>query len=148
MTTHALLNEIVRAGSVERSLGSFCVSLVTRLSESRLWRAAMGNSPLAPTKTRERNAADGGARVASETAYYANPAVQAMARMSAGVRLPSGKWMRVAGSDVPMGQAENIVRRLFPTMRERTLYVFTLHTDLDVDDFERCFGLSQRSLDR
>ena len=62
--------------------------------------------------------------------------------MSDGVRLPSGDWTRVAGSDVPRSQAENIVRRLFPGLSDRTLYVFTLQTDLDVDDFERCFGLA------
>lgn len=81
----------------------------------------------------------------SETAYYVNPAVQTLARMSGGVRLPSGHWTRVAGEEVAPSQAESIVRRLFPTLSAATLYVFTLHTDLDVDDFERCFGLTHPS---
>jgi hypothetical protein len=79
----------------------------------------------------------------NETAYYVNPAVQALARMSGGVRLPAGQWTRVAGDEIATSQAERIVRRQFPGLSAATLYVFTMHTDLDVEDFERCFGLAE-----
>jgi hypothetical protein len=82
-----------------------------------------------------------GSGLASETAYYVNPTVQALARVSGGVRLPSGQWIRVAGSEVPPWQVVNVVLWLFPTWSDTTLHVFTLDTDLDVEDFEHCFGL-------
>lgn len=108
------------------SVISSCVSVFARLSEFRVFGALASESLSAST---------------IGTAYYVNPGVQALACMSDGVRLPSGDWTRVGGNDVPRSQAENIVRRLFPALRNRTLYLFTLQTDLDVDDFERCFGL-------
>jgi len=122
MTAAALLDGVVRPRSLlERSLVSFCSSMIGWLDETRLWRAAR------------------------EAAYYVNPSVQTLARMSNGVRLPCVQWTRVAGDEVPPAVAEHIVRRRFPAMSERTLYVFSLQTELDVQDFERCFGLRQRS---
>lgn len=122
----AVIAAIARAGSASRrSLIRLSLPVVERLGDF-----------LSRTST---------AGSASETAYYVNPTVQALARMSGGVRLPSGQWTRVAGNEVATSQAERIVRRLFPSLSAATLYVFTLHTDLDVDDFERSFGLSQPS---
>jgi hypothetical protein len=125
MTTDALLHGTDRPRSLlERSLLSFCSSMIARLDETRLWRAA------------------------KEAAYYVNPSLQALARMSTGLPLPCGQWTRVAGNEVPAAVAEHIARRRFPAMSKRTLYVFSLQTELDVQDFERCFGLRQRSPER
>jgi len=111
----------------QNPLISSCLSLLARFGEARRLGALAGESLSGSTP---------------ETGYYVNPKVQALACMSDGVRLPSGDWTRVAGTEVPRSQAESLVRRLFPSLIDRTLYVFTLQTDLDVDDFERCFGLA------
>lgn len=120
------LAAIERAGSASR--------------RSLIWLSALAMERLDELLSRASTA-----KTAEETAYYVNPAMQALARMSDGVRLPSGEWTRVAGDEVATSQAERIVRRRFPGLSAATLYVFTLHTDLDVDDFERCFGLAQPS---
>lgn len=73
--------------------------------------------------------------------YYLNPALQVLARISAGVQLPSGQWVRVAGDETAPRQAETAVRGLFPRLRDATLYIFTLYSALDVEDLERSFRL-------
>ncbi len=115
-----LLTALARAAAPwERALVSASLSLIARLGE---WM---------PRPSGE---------VSSESAYYVNAAVPAVARISAGVRLPAGRWVRLAGQETSALEAQKIARLLFPALSDATLYVFALHTNGDVDDFERCFG--------
>jgi len=81
-----------------------------------------------------------GVQQAKDGAYYLNLSVPAVARIADGIRPPAGRWIRVAGAEARPDEAQEIARKRFPVLADATLYVFTLGTGHDVEDFERCFG--------
>ena len=72
----------------------------------------------------------------SETAYYLCAFRPILALAAKGVRLPSGHWIRIASPSVTPQFAEELVRELFPALRDASIAFCTLLTDFDVVEFE------------
>ncbi len=80
-------------------------------------------------------------RFSGETAYYLNAALPQLALIAKGVRLPAGKWIRIAGERIPAALADELVRDLFPRLRRRLVPFVVLLTNFDVEEFERARGV-------
>jgi len=77
---------------------------------------------------------------AGETAYYLNGKLPRLALIGRGVRFPSGTWIRVADSDLPVWKVEPLVTDLFAALKRRPLRIAILLTEFDVEEFEREIG--------
>jgi hypothetical protein len=76
-------------------------------------------------------------RVSGESAYYLNGKIPALVLIGEGVRLPPGRWIRVASSAVPPEQVEDMLRDMFPALRGKFIATATLMSDADVTGFEK-----------
>ena len=74
---------------------------------------------------------------AIETAYYLNGRLPRIALIGNGVRLPAGRWIRVASESVLPWDVQQLVADLFPSLGAAPVPVVTLLTDFDVEEFER-----------
>lgn len=83
------------------------------------------------------------AEAAADTAYYLNRRTGVLALIAKGVQLPAGTWIRIASSDATAWQAEDLVRDLFPALREAPLSFQILLTDFDVAEYERLAGAAR-----
>ena len=72
----------------------------------------------------------------SETAYYLSASRPILVLAAKGVQLPPGHWIRIATPSVTPQFAEELVRDLFPALRDASIVFCTLLTDFDVVEFE------------
>jgi len=61
--------------------------------------------------------------VPDEAAYYLNRKIPAVALIAKGVRLPAGKWIRVASATCSCPKVEQHAREVFPDLKGRVLDV-------------------------
>jgi hypothetical protein len=76
-------------------------------------------------------------RVSSETAYYLNGKVPAVALIAKGVRFPAGRWTRVASGTAVAWQVEELLKDTFPALSGAVVTFAALLTEFDVKEFER-----------
>src|SRR6267143_1281789 len=77
------------------------------------------------------------ADVATETAYYLNSKIPALALVAKGVRFPAGMWIRVAEATVPPWQVEDMLGSVFSALRGRMLRFESFTNEEEVKEFER-----------
>jgi len=75
--------------------------------------------------------------VPDEAAYYFNKKIPAVALIAKGVRLPAGKWIRVASATAVAQEVEQMLAEVFPDLKGRVLTFTTLMSEFDVKEFER-----------
>ena len=75
--------------------------------------------------------------VAPETAYYLNTASPTLALIGQGVRFPAGQWLKIADGAALAWDVEELVRDLFPALRDVLLSFHVLLTDFDLAEFEQ-----------
>ncbi len=76
-------------------------------------------------------------KVAKETAYYLNGKVPAVALIAKGVRFPAGMWIRVTNAHALAWHVEDLVKDMFPALRDTVIMFATLISEFDVEEFER-----------
>jgi len=76
-------------------------------------------------------------KVAEETAYYLNGKVPAVALIAKGVRFPAGTWIRVTNPHALAWQVEDLLKDMFPALRDTAIMFATLMNEFDVKEFER-----------
>ena len=77
--------------------------------------------------------------VAPETAYYLNLKARVVALISQGVRLPAGRWIRVADAAALPWLVEEMLADLFPALKGQLITSATLTSEFDVKELERSF---------
>lgn len=80
----------------------------------------------------------------NETGYYLCASRPVLALVGRGVRLPAGHWIRIASASVSPAFVDELVRDLFPALRDTWLPFRTFLTDFDVMEFER-FGTAENA---
>jgi hypothetical protein len=69
------------------------------------------------------------------TGYYFNNDLRYVALIAKGVRLPSGRWVRIADDEYPPWKVQQLIARVFNIAGE--VPFAALLTDFDVREFER-----------
>jgi hypothetical protein len=77
---------------------------------------------------------------ADRTSYYLNSKLPRLAFVAKGVQFPRGQWIWVADEYISPWQAEELVRDLFPALKDVEIPFVSLLTDFDVVEFERECG--------
>jgi len=75
-------------------------------------------------------------QVVEEAAYYFNRQIRAVALVSCGVRLPSGRWVRVADATALPVEVEQVLAELFPDLKGSVVRFMRLECEADVQRFE------------
>jgi hypothetical protein len=74
--------------------------------------------------------------VAEETAYFLNGRTRAVALIAKDVRFPAGTWIRVADGTALAWHVEDLLRDMFPALRDAVFRFTTLTSEFDVAEFE------------
>ncbi len=75
--------------------------------------------------------------VAQETAYFFNRTIPAVALIAKGVRLPAGKWIRIADARVVPWLVEQQLGTMFPDLKGSVVTFAVLTSESEVMQFEQ-----------
>ena len=70
-----------------------------------------------------------------ETAYFVNGELACIALIGQGIRMPPGRWIRIASGAVEPWLAQELAGELFPALRKPIAFAALL-TQFDVAEFE------------
>jgi hypothetical protein len=73
---------------------------------------------------------------AEETAYFLNSRIRAVALIAKDVRFPAGTWIRIADGTALAWHVEDLLRDMFPALRDAVFRFATLTSEFDVNEFE------------
>jgi hypothetical protein len=86
-------------------------------------------------------------RRAACTTYFLNRTLRRIALIGKKVRFPetAGVWMPLAAGDQESDHVVEMLAANYPEIGSEQMATVTLLTDFDVEQFERCLKLSERS---